>query len=239
MLHAARLRLAAVVAPVLLLAGCSRSPGDDRWFPLAEGHVWTYRVTLSHEGPAERVREQLTLRTRGAGTVGGERAWRRRSDSGVDYWLRVDDSGIFRVASKSDIQREPRLDEAPRYVLRKPYAVGTQWETPTTAYVLQRRNEFPQTQYQRNLSIPMVFRIEAVDQHVKTPLREFDGCLLVVGRAQLRIFVDAQGAWRESPMTHREWYCPGVGLVRLEREELSASKLLNGGTLTLELTAWR
>jgi hypothetical protein len=117
--------------------------------------------------------------------------------------------------------------------------VGTQWETPTTAYVLQRRNEFPQTQYQRNLSIPMAFRIEAVDQHVKTPLREFDGCLLVVGRAQLRIFVDAQGAWRESPMTHREWYCPGVGLVRLEREELSASKLLNGGTLTLELTAWR
>lgn len=225
--------------PVLLAAACSRSPGDDRWFPLADGHVWSYRVTLAHEGPGERVREQLTLRTRGSEALGGATAWRRRSDSGVDYWLRVDDTGIYRVATKSDIEREPRLDEAPRFVLRKPFVVGTQWEAPTTAFVLQRRNEFPQTQYQRNLNIPMAYRIEAIDQRVKTPLREFEGCMLVVGRAQMRIFVDAQGAWRESPLTHREWYCPDIGLVRLEREELSASKLLNGGTLTLELTAWR
>ncbi|MFO1220417.1 MAG: hypothetical protein U1E89_18800 [Burkholderiaceae bacterium] len=221
-----------------LLAACGASPGDDRWFPLADGHVWTYRVTLAHEGPGERVRETLTLRTRGADTVGGARAWRRRSDGGVDYWLRVDDSGIFRVATKSDIEREPRLDEAPRYVLRAPYVAGTEWEAATTAYVLQRRNEFPQTQYQRNHNVPMHYRIEAVGQTVATPARAFEGCLLVVGRAQLRIFVDAQGAWRDSPLTTREWYCPGVGLVRLEREELSASKLLNGGTLTLELVSW-
>lgn len=231
-----RLAIALVAVGV---AACGGSAGEDRWFPLAEGHVWTYRVTLAHEGPSERRREQLTMRTRGAETIAGGRAWRRRSDSGVDYWLRADDTGIYRVATKSDIERDPKLDESPRYVLRKPYAVGTQWEAPTTAYVLQRRNEFPQTQYQRNHNVPMHYRIEAIGQRVTTPLREFDGCLFVVGRADLRVFVDAQGAWRESPLTTREWYCPDVGLVRLEREELSASKLLNGGTLTLELTAWR
>jgi hypothetical protein len=35
-------------------------------------------------------------------------AWRRRSADGVDWWLRVDDSGIYRVATKSDLDDEPR-----------------------------------------------------------------------------------------------------------------------------------
>jgi hypothetical protein len=233
------MRLVAISLTVAtLLGGCGAAPGDGGWFPLAAGHVWTYRVTLAREGPADQTRERLILRTRGPGTIAGERAWRRRSDSGMDYWLRADDTGIFRVASKTDVEAEPRLDDPRRYVLRKPYVVGTQWEATTTPYVLQRRNEFPQTQYQRNHMIPMTYRIEAVEQRVPTPARSFEGCLLVVGRADLRIFVDAQGAWRDSPLTTREWYCPQVGLVRLERSELSASKLLNGGTLTLELTAF-
>jgi hypothetical protein len=41
------------------------------------------------------------------------------------------------------------------------------------------------------------------------------------------------------PMLTREWYCPGVGLVRVERAEVSPSKFIVGGTLTMELTAWR
>jgi hypothetical protein len=41
------------------------------------------------------------------------------------------------------------------------------------------------------------------------------------------------------PVTTQEWYCPGVGLARVEREERSPSKFTVGGTLTMELAAWR
>lgn len=231
--------LPGLALPLLAVLGCTPRPDGDRMFPLAAGHEWTYRVTIEREPPTEAQRDHLVLRTRGAGTIDGAPAWRRRSHTGMDYWLRSDDTGIYRVASKTDLEAEPRLDGERRYVLRKPYAVGTRWEATTTPYVLQRRNEFPQTQYQRNVVLQMAYRIEALDERVQTPAAAFDGCIRVEGRAELRVFVDALGAYRDSPITTREWYCPDVGLVRLERLEPSASKLLNGGTLTMELVGWR
>lgn len=230
---------APVAALLLALAGCSPAPVGDELFPLAPGREWRYRVTIQREEPPEPQRDTLVLRTRGAETIQGAIAWRRRSHSGVDYWLRSDESGVYRVATKNDLQAEPRVDSTPRYVLRRPYAVGTQWQSTTTPYVLQRRNEFPQTQYQRNATLTMDYRIEALGERVQTPAATFDDCVRVEGRAELRIFVDALGAYRASPITTLEWYCPGVGLARLERREPSASKLLNGGALTMELVAWR
>src|SRR5262245_62157446 len=136
-----------------LCAGCAAAcngPVGDPYFPLAAGHAWTYRVTIERGEPPQSTQEQLTLRTRGADRIGSELAWRRRSDTGMEYWLRADDSGVYRVASKTDAQADPLPDQPARYVLRRPYTVGTQWEVTTTPYVLQRRNEFPQTQYQRH-----------------------------------------------------------------------------------------
>lgn len=230
-------RVAAAGACAVLLA-CSEPHGDE-YFPLAGGHEWTYRVTQRQGDPPQPRTDTLTLHSRGAGRIAGALAWRRRSQSGTEYWLRSDASGIVRVASKTDLQPEPRLDEPPRFVLRRPFSVDTQWESTTTAYVLQLRNQFPQAQVQRHATMRMHYRIAAVDVAVSVPAGRFGDCLRVEGVALLRSFVDAMGAWRDSPVTHREWYCRGVGLVRLERDEPSASKLLNGGTVTLELAHWR
>jgi hypothetical protein len=233
-----RARLAVAPLGALCVAACG--DGDhDAYFPLASGHEWTYQVTWQRGDPVQTLQERLTLRTRGADTIGGGRAWRRRSDTGTDYWLRADDSGVFRVASKTDLQPDPQPDEPRRYVLRQPYAVGTQWVVTTTPYVLQRRHEFPQTQYQRHTRLDMHYRIAAVGERITTAAGAHADCLRVEGQATLRVFFDAQGAWRDSPVTHREWYCRGIGLVRLERHEPSASKLLDGGAVTLELLAWR
>ena len=84
-----------------------------------------------------------------------------------------------------------------------------------------------------------LYRIEAIDELVKTPAGEFTGCLRVGGRADIRLYVDEQFTWKDVPMLTREWYCPGVGLVRVERVEVSPSKFIVGGTLAMELMAWR
>ena len=233
-----RRRLAALALCALLCA-CSRGPAGDAMFPLAEGRSWTYHVTTSFENDvATPTHENLTLRTRGVETIEGLPAWRRRSDDGVDYWLRSDDSGVYRVASKSDVDRDPRLDGNPRYVLRKPYAVGTEWAASTTAYVLERRNEFVNKLHHTLKPVAMQYRIVAVGEKVETRAGAFDGCVRVQGRAEIKLYIDAIGRWDGVPLTTREWYCPDVGLVRLERLEPSPSKLMRGGTLTMELTSW-
>jgi hypothetical protein len=41
------------------------------------------------------------------------------------------------------------------------------------------------------------------------------------------------------PLNTTEWYCKGVGLVKVQRAEPANSTFLAGGTMTLELTDWQ
>lgn len=224
------------------LAGCGRSPGADNeaWFPLQAGHRWTYVVT-TRSGPDASERESLTLRTLGRETLvlDDKTAWVRRSDSGISYWLRADDTGIVRVASKSDMQADPVADSPGRFVLKAPFAVGTQWQASTTTYLLMRTHEYPRELKHSHPNIPMTYQIEAVADEVRTPAGSFSPCLRVRGSATVRVFVDPISGFKDQPLTSVEWYCRGVGLVKMERSEPSTSPMLVGGTRTLELEAWQ
>ena len=229
--------------PLLLiaLAGCGRPPeaGNEAWFPLAAGHRWTYRVTtLSGADTSER--ERLTLRTQGRETLvlDDQPAWVRRSDSGVNYWLRSDEAGIRRVASKSDMQADPVADPAGRFVLKAPFVAGTQWQAGTTTYLLMRTNEYPRELKHSHPNIPMTYTIEAVADEVKVAAGTFSPCLRVRGSATVRVFVDPISGFKDQPLNSVEWYCRGVGLVKMERSEPASSPMLVGGSRTLELEAW-
>ena len=124
-------------------------------------------------------------------------------------------------------------------MLRKPYVVGTEWEASTVAYVLARKNEVPREVRYTHKAFPMTYRIEALEQKVQTSAGAFEGCLRVAGRAEIRLYVDAQFQWRNIPLGTLEWYCPKVGLVRLERKEPSPSRFMVGGTVTMELASWQ
>jgi hypothetical protein len=225
----------------LALAACERAPGSASLFPLEGGHRWTYRVTTELEDNTTE-RDSLTLRTLGAQALpllDGKDAWRRRSDSGVDYWLREDAAGIYRVASKSDLDEEPALDKPHRFVLKAPYVVGTQWQSFTTAYLLTRKSEFPREIRHTHPKVAMQYQIDAADIALDTPAGRFEKCLRVKGSATLRLYADPTSGWRDLPVSTLEWYCPGVGLARLERDEPANSPFLTGGRLRMELEAWQ
>jgi hypothetical protein len=227
---------AAVV--VALLAGCSEPPGNS-YFPLESGHQWTYRLSSEWENNTVE-RETVVLSNQGRDrSLESGSAWRRRSDSGLDYWLRADDTGIYRVGSKSDLDADPKPDAQPRYVLKAPIAVGTRWQASTTTYLLRRRNEFPPEIRHSHPTVPMFYTLDAVGQKVETPAGVFDDCLRVRGEAQLKLFADPVVGWRDMPLTTLEWYCRGVGLVRVQRSEPANSTFLMGGVMTMELMSWQ
>jgi hypothetical protein len=231
----------AAVLVIALAAAVTGGCGTDETgtlFPLDPGHRWTYDLRIEGEGDAVE-HETRVLETLDAQTLDDGRAFRRRSDSGVDYWLRRDATGIYRVASKSDLQAEPQRDKERRYVLKAPYAVGTGWRADTTAYLLRRRQEFPREIRHSHPAIPMHYTIEAVDQTVGVRAGTFAGCVRVRGSAAVRLFADPVAGWTDLPLTTTEWYCPGVGLVKLVRDEPAASGFLTGGRLTMELAAFR
>lgn len=235
----ARLIACSTLAALAALGGCAERPAYDALFPLAAGHRWTYRVSTVIDEDGSTRRETIVLANRGAEPLDGEPAWRRRSDAGNEYWLRSDATGIYRVAARGPLDAAPRHDNPRRYVLRKPIAVGTTWEASTLPYVLERKNELPHALRHTLKPLPMVYRIDALDQRVDSPAGGFDGCVRVAGRAEVRLYVDALFQWRQIPLDTLEWYCPGVGLVRLERKEPSPTKFMVGGTVTMELVSWQ
>ncbi len=234
-----RITLTLLLSGAALLAGCGdRSPAAS-YFPLDAGHRWTYQLT-SEWSDNTRERETLVLSALGEDSLAdGQKAWRRRSETGIDYWLRSDASGIYRVATKTDVQEAPKPDAAPRFVLKLPLVAGTTWQAGTTAYLLRRRAEFPPEIRHSHPDIPMNYVIEAVGQAVETPAGKFADCLRVKGSATVRLFADPVQGWRDMPLTTREWYCAGVGLVRLERDEPANSAFLMGGMIKMELTSWQ
>ena len=225
-----------VIALALLTSACS-APKDDSFFPLAQGHRWAYDLRTEWENNVVE-HEQRVIETLGRDTLASGGAWRRRSDSGVDYWLRSDASGTYRVATKSELQEEPEADKEPRFVIKAPFVVGTSWRASTTAYLLQRRQEFPREIRHSHPTVPMNYTIEAVGEKLATRAGRFDNCLRVKGVAALRLFADPVVGWKDMMLTTTEWYCAGAGLVKLVREEPAGSTFLTGGTLTMELVDW-
>lgn len=228
------------LAPAFIatLAACQGPPPGASYFPLDAGHRWDYEITTERENNTVE-RDKRVMRTLGADAIDGGPAWRRRADNGADYWLRADDSGIWRVAAKTDLDAEPVPDKTRRYVLKTPLAVGTEWQAQTTAYVLERRQEFPREIRHSHAPVAMTYTIEATGESVDTRAGRFADCVRVKGKAVMRLFADPVVGWRDLPLATTEWYCKGVGLVRLVREEPAASTFLSGGTMTMELSSWQ
>lgn len=230
----------ALAAGAVSIAGCAPpDPPSAELFPLEPGHRWTFNQTTELEDG--RVDSSwLVLSTLDEEEYEGATAYRRRSEDGVDYWFRREASGIYRVASKHDLDEGIARDPTPRYVLKEPLAVGTEWQSGTIAYLLERRQGFPpEIRHDEGKAVTMRYAIEALKETVSVPAGRFDDCLKVRGQAAVRLYVDGSSGWRDLPLTTLEWYCPGPGLVRLERTEPARTALLTGGTLTLELHEWQ
>jgi hypothetical protein len=221
-----------ICAPMALAACSGRDLGNE-WFPLRVGDEQT--LAISYRMDEAREPEQWVMRVDKPAVFQDQPVAVRHHSAGVSYYLKVDDQGIRRVAIRTDIDDEPTPDAEPVWVLKAPYAVGTEWTTVTVPYLLQRRNEHP-----RDLKFThkaqMSWRIEAVDDVVKLA----DGsthqpCLRVVGQARLNLYTDPVNGFTDVPLISREWYCKGHGLVKFEREEKVPTGFMTGGLLRAEL----
>lgn len=223
--------LASVVI-ALLATGCGNRNQGNQWFPLREGEAQDFVVQYTGEEPREP--EQWTLRVTQPETFQDQTVAVRHHSAGVSYYLKADEQGIRRIATRTDIDNEPTADAEPIWVLKAPYQVGTEWTTPTVPYLIQRKNEHPRD-LKYTHKAQMTWRIESVDDTVKLgDGSEHRPCLRVVGQARLNLYTDPVNGFTDVPLISREWYCQGEGLVKFEREEKVPTGFLSGGLLTVE-----
>ncbi|MFN5445342.1 MAG: hypothetical protein ACK5AJ_01705 [bacterium] len=232
-------RLILVLVALSLLGGCEKPERENTYLPLAEGLRWVYKVEITFDDPESFVdTSTLTITNRGRHDINGTEAWRRRTDSGNEYWLRSDEKGVYRIASRGPASKTAVLDAASRTVIPAKLTQDEKWSIPTMPYFLKRRSEWPpEFKYvDKYRYLTMDFSIEATGQAVKTPAGDFNGCLIIKGIAPITLWVETETTYKPVPIVSREWYCPGVGLVQLERKEPTTARFFQGGVLRMTLT---
>ena len=230
-----------LLSPILWVAGCDKPDNDNPLFPLAEGMRWTYRVEISYDAPEAYVdRSTIAMSNLGKVDLNGVETWRRRSDFGNDYWLKIDDKGVHRIASRTPNDKLAVLDTSPRTVIPAKLEKEKKWLTTTVPYFLRRRSEWPfEFKYiERYRNLTMTHTVDSTDQTVSTPAGKFSGCVMIKGVAFIVVWHEEERTYKEAPITSYEWYCPNVGLVKLERSEPTTARFFQGGLMRMTLLSF-
>ncbi|MEW8658293.1 MAG: hypothetical protein AB2603_08165 [Candidatus Thiodiazotropha endolucinida] len=222
---------------ILALQSCSNQSLDSSsYFPLQEGLQWDYLVTTSvgdsirHSDFSIRMGEQEPINSR-------PHAVRITSD-GTRYYIAENSGGIYRTAKRTLIESKPAIDNSPHWVLKYPLKNGTQWSNPTYPFVLRRVYPYEE-RLTRGMNLKMTFQIMGDDETVVVPAGRFDNCIRVQGEANLTLYADARSGYEEILINTTEWYAPGVGLVKLLREEPLSNDVFAGGEVVYELRSLR
>lgn len=222
---------------LVLLGGCRSEPPAADYFPLDAGLRWTYREII--DNPLGRRSRELQIRSLGPQSLGGQRLHVRLSSDGTRYFHAVDAGGIHRHAVQTLADSAPRFDPAPRTVLPLPPVLDAEWSLATRPYALERAEPFRE-RFSRDASktLELRLRVAATDDRVEVPGGRFEHCLRIEGAGRLHVLADPRIGASEVIVTQQEWYAPGVGLVKLLREEPLATTQIVGGRVSLELLAF-
>ena len=217
------------------LIGCSEKPDAFDYFPLQKGLSWQYQYQLTTAVKQEQ--GIYTVTNLGTTEIGNETVTVRRTNDGRDYYLSQKPDGIYRYASRTLFETHPVFDEPLRLVLPLPYTsdVDRRWSSSTTSYVIHMTGPSTISNANPNRDFVMSYRVASRDETVTVPAGKFEHCLLVEGDATLTLFADPMTGYTDVPIRTREWYAPGVGLVKLERTEPLDSSVFKGGSYIFEL----
>ena len=156
---------------------------------------------------------------------------------GRPYLYAIDTQGIFRLNPPAADRAGPDHAE-PALILPHDFATRPDWQTWSVTAALENSGPPWETLFRITTPVHMRYRVEATDAAVETPAGRFHGCLLVSGQGSASIDVGNYIGRTRVDVATREWFAPGVGLVRMERDEKTGARALSGGRLVMELDRW-
>jgi len=213
-----------IVATFLLLIGC----GDRgmSFYPLDQSERWTYQLSrssiLGTDGQGRLTVSNMSKRELVGKYVTPQKVETRE----LTFFTFVgeDSDGIFELAEQSPNATDPKIEKPPKYFLRKPFKEGTRWNFTSVTQALSAR-----------LSITLQAVIESADDTVTVPIGTFEACLKVVAKGEQTYYTAGLGGSGKIHVEDTSWYCPGVGLAKSIRKEISNGKMAESGEIAIQL----
>jgi len=230
--------LARLTLPLLVLGlvACGHGADDGGYFPLTPGSRWQYRVERTTMDGSRELRHALSVLDPLANQPADLRV--RVTLDGQRYLYRLNDDGIYRVGIERRHGPRSAEDDQQQLVMPRHPVLDQQWQGRSSTAVLESSAAPWETLFRAQVPLTMQFRVAALDAAVTTPAGAFKSCLLLEGQGQTDADLGNGVGATHIEVTTREWYAPGVGLVRMERHEQTSAKGLSAGALVMELDDW-
>ncbi|HSR62600.1 MAG TPA: hypothetical protein VLN56_04260 [Gammaproteobacteria bacterium] len=224
-----------ILIVIVATTGCG--PSGDRYFPLDEGRYWRY--DMIYETMDGRFKGIYALEMLETEEKEGREIYIARTIDGELIFYTVDEQGVKRSGSEKTVDRNTTYSGEELYVFRYPLKEGTEWESVTVSKALIKTGPPQKTEFHIRARVPVSVRIESMHDTVRVPAGTFRNCMRVVLSGDS--FINAGNYVGRTIVKVKEtnWYAPGVGLVKSERNETTTKKALDKGSITLELAEYR
>lgn len=208
-------------APLVVCSGCD----DDlsRYFPLAPGLSWRYRVQLAQSNGIAA--DAAVVTNLNPVTLFSRSVVPQRSElfgQTVVRFLAHTATGVVEFAQQTG-QNPPVARDPPDYLLRVPVTVGTNWSST-----------WESTQAGAQTSLPTVKTIAGIRDTVMVPAGTFADCLhmKIAGKAEVGLPTGPVAI----EVTGDEWYAPHIGFIKgAFREVVNQGQATSDLSMSLEI----
>lgn len=214
------------------LTGCRNADHTTSYFPVEPGHEWQYRVQRSTMDGTEELRHivrSIAPPAQMAGITGAKAGL-----DGRTTFYTSDAQGVYRLAPAGPAERSGPATISELVLPHTPTADST-WRSPARTSLLESSAPPWETLFRVRTQLLMDYQVEDLDASITTPAGHFEHCLLILGTASETRNAGTLIGEAHIRITVREWYAPGIGMVRMEREEIMDNAAIDRGTVVMEL----
>ncbi len=220
---------------IYFLHGCDQQIGHE-YFPLQEGLHWRYKLSYeTMDGPDETL---FIIENLPAEMINGSKIYTRTALGGRIFHYQIQDDGLLMINHEKTSRGETKSQEYNQYVFKYPIKIGQKWQGKSRSRVLLKSGPPQITEFRIVAAVPVTYEIESLNDTVKVAAGTFKDCIRI--NLQGSRFFDAGNYVGNTIVSIKEknWYAPGVGLIKSVREESTTSKALDKGKMVLELESF-
>ncbi len=219
-----------------VIAGCGNDSRE--YYPLEAGRWWQYATEVT---VLDEPRLQKSIITNFAnGQLEGQPVTVRRIQAGELHYLARGDGGVRRLARRLPGALELTPEEPPVPLFPRDPAGTEPWTVKSRLSLIESRTFARADRVRvRRISVELTAEVGALDAQVRVPAGSFDDCVLITSRGSAFVKTDRGNAVAEVFVEQKDWFAPGVGLVRSERSETTESVFLKPGFFVQELEQYR
>lgn len=222
---------------IMMLSGCSERTESNDYFPLQEGLHWKYNVTEELTDQSRKYVFSIHNMGLSKRHLGINRSlYLRRTSYGTDYYIEKNKKGRFVVGQRRASEQTISEYTNKKLIIPDQSTIHNtkRWKNITHIFALHSNPAYSVSNPQKQ-AIEMEFSIIARDLEITLPAGTFEQCLHIQGIAEFSFFADPLTGYEDVPITQDEWYCRGIGLVKLIRHEPLNTEMFKGGKIIYEL----